>query len=65
LGPLGLSIPTVVFGRNFKTKSAGSAEWIVMRFQWDGDVLVVKLCLAPNERHIHVASHSQPCTLEV
>ena len=28
LGPLGLSIPTVVFGRNFKTRSAGTAEWI-------------------------------------
>ncbi len=23
LGPLGLSIPTVVFGRNFRTRSAG------------------------------------------
>ena len=26
LGPLGLSIPTVVFGRNFKTKSAGTGR---------------------------------------
>ena len=50
LGPLGLSIPTVVFGRNFKTKSAGHAEWIVVRFQWLDEPLVVKLCLAPNER---------------
>ena len=31
-GPLGLSIPTVVFGRNFKTRSAGNAEWIHVRF---------------------------------
>ena len=35
LGPLGLSIPTVVYGQNFKTKSAGNAEWIVVRFHWD------------------------------
>ncbi len=34
LGPLGLSIPTVVFGRNFKTKSAGHAEWNVVHFVW-------------------------------
>jgi chemotaxis protein CheX len=50
LGPLGLSIPTVVFGRNFKTRSAGHAEWIVSRFVWGDEVLIVKLCLTRNER---------------
>jgi chemotaxis protein CheX len=50
LGPLGLSIPTVVFGRNFKTRSAGHAEWIVVQFLWEGEPLVVKMCLAPSER---------------
>jgi chemotaxis protein CheX len=50
LGPLGLSIPTVVFGRNFRTKSAGHAEWIVRRFHWDSDVFEVRICLAPGER---------------
>jgi chemotaxis protein CheX len=50
LGPLGLSIPTVVFGRNFKTKSAGQHEWIVVDFDWDGEPLTVKMCLARNER---------------
>jgi hypothetical protein len=59
-----LSIPTVVFGRNFKTKSAGTAEWIVVRFRWDDDILIVKLCLAPNERHVHAAPHTQ-VSLEV
>ena len=56
LGPLGLSIPTVVFGRNFKTRSAGNTEWIVVRFHWDDECLLVKMCLAPNER----AGHTQP-----
>ena len=66
LGPLGLSIPTVVFGRNFKAKSAGPTEWIVMRFQWDGEVLVIKLCLAPTEKS-HLAAHpiGTTCALEV
>ena len=68
LGPLGLSIPTVVYGRNFKTKSAGTTDWIVVRFQWDEDQLVVKLCLEPKEQAAHVLFHTsstQSCTLEV
>jgi len=58
LGPLGLSIPTVVFGRNFKTKSAGTTEWIVVRFHWDDELLLVKMCLAPQERPGHVLFHA-------
>jgi chemotaxis protein CheX len=68
LGPLGLSIPTVVYGRNFKAKSAGSTEWIVVRFHWDDETLTVKLCLEPKERAAHVlfhASSAQSCALEV
>jgi chemotaxis protein CheX len=68
LGPLGLSIPTVVYGRNFKTKSAGNAEWIVANFRWDDEVLVVKLCLEPKERTAHVLFHTSAadsCALEV
>jgi len=67
LGPLGLSIPTVVFGRNFKTKSAGSADWIVLKYTWEGDVLTVKLFLAPSERSPHAVSHmmGQTCPIDV
>jgi chemotaxis protein CheX len=49
LGPLGLSIPTVVFGRNFKTKSI-TAEWIVQRFRWEGDEVLLRIYLRPGER---------------
>jgi chemotaxis protein CheX len=67
VGPLGLSIPTVVFGRNFKTKSAGSTEWIITRFPWEGEILLVKVCLAPHEKSAHALHHmgSQVCALEV
>lgn len=67
LGPLGLSLPTVVFGRNFKAKSAGTTEWIVVRFQWVGEPLVIKLCLAPTEKTGYGASHGigTTCALEV
>jgi len=65
LGPLGLSIPTVVFGRNFKTRSAGTNEWIYVRFLWDGDPLLIKMCLAPSEKP-HAVPHGNPtCAVEI
>ena len=66
LGPLGLSIPTVVFGRNFKTRSAAAADWIHVRFFWDGEPLRIKMCLAPSEKP-HAVHHgaSQACALDV
>ncbi len=48
VGPLGLSIPTVVFGKNFRTKSAGTTDWVIARFVWEGEILLVKMCLAPH-----------------
>jgi chemotaxis protein CheX len=56
VGPLGLSIPTVVFGRNFKTRTAGTTEWMNVTFDWAGENLLVKMCLAPNEK-AHAAHH--------
>ena len=66
LGPLGLSIPTVVFGRNFKTRSAGSTEWMSVLFNWDGEDLLVKMCLAPNEK-AHAIHHvpANTCSLDI
>ena len=67
LGPLCLSIPTVVFGRNFKTRSAGNSEWITVRFHWDEECLLVKLCLARTEpaAHPHLPVAAHPCTLDI
>ena len=53
VGPLGLSIPTVVFGRNFKTKTMGAPGWIILRFPWDGEILTVKLGLAEYNKIPH------------
>ncbi len=47
VGPLGLSIPTVVFGSNFRTRSVGTTDWVVNRFLWEGEILLVKMCMAP------------------
>ncbi|HLK64416.1 MAG TPA: chemotaxis protein CheX [Bryobacteraceae bacterium] len=66
LGPLGLSLPTVVFGRNFRTKSAGTTEWTVVRFPWEQETLVVKLCLSPAEKsHANCHMMGQTCALDV
>jgi chemotaxis protein CheX len=64
LGPLGLSMPTVIFGRNFKTKSAG-AEWIVERFRWDGEELLVRVSLRPNEVRGTKAPTPDVCAVEL
>ena len=46
LGPMGLSVPTVIYGRNFMRRTTGN-EWIVVPFRWEGDRFEVQICLAP------------------
>ncbi len=48
LGPMGLSVPTVIFGRNFQTRNAGNHEWIVVPFAFGTDRMHVQLCLLPS-----------------
>ena len=48
VGPMGLSIPTVIFGKNFATKSVGSSNWTVVPFDYEGEQLIVQLCLVQN-----------------
>jgi chemotaxis protein CheX len=50
LGPMGLSIPTVIHGRNFAARSLGRDAWTVVPFSSGDDRLQVKLCLTPKER---------------
>jgi chemotaxis protein CheX len=45
VGTLGLSMPTVVFGRNFTARSASGTDWVVVPFYIESQVLYVKLCL--------------------
>ncbi|MGD0580561.1 MAG: chemotaxis protein CheX [Bryobacteraceae bacterium] len=46
LGPMGLSIPTVIYGRNFTTRSVGRNEWTVVPFELDGEVFEIQISLA-------------------
>jgi chemotaxis protein CheX len=48
LGPMGMSIPTIIFGKNFSARSAGSEEWLTVPFESEGERVEVKFCLIPN-----------------
>lgn len=48
LGPLGLSTPTVIYGRNFETRSVGNRDWVIVPFTSGGDIMNVQISIAPN-----------------
>jgi chemotaxis protein CheX len=56
LGTMALSIPTVVYGRNFSTRSPGHEEWTVVPFMWDDSLLNVRVSFSerktgPSQSH--------------
>jgi chemotaxis protein CheX len=61
LGPMGMSIPTVVYGRNFSTRSIGTDEWVVVPFRCGGQEMEVRVCLAP----ARTPQHARPGFLHV
>ena len=66
LGVLGLSIPTVIFGRNFATRSAGQQAWTVFPIKAGSDEMELKFCLMPNRafQSFHRNARAQPITVE-
>lgn len=48
LGPMGLGIPTVIFGRNYRTRSTGVSEWVVVPFECAAERFEIKFALMPN-----------------
>lgn len=49
LGSMGLSTPTVIYGRNFQTRSSGNQKWTVVPFSLGEDRMCVQVCIAPND----------------
>ncbi|MCX6592952.1 MAG: chemotaxis protein CheX [Acidobacteria bacterium] len=49
MGTIGLSIPTVVFGRNFRTKNLSKTAVVTISFMCDGSELLVSLALNETE----------------
>ncbi len=48
LGPMGLSIPTVIHGRNFTSRTVGTQDWTIVPCLLEGELLEVQVCLASN-----------------
>lgn len=47
LGPLGLSIPTVIFGRRYHARSSRGHERIVVPFRSGGETMQIRFSLTP------------------
>lgn len=60
VGSLGLSIPTVIFGRNFVARSAAENDWIAVPFECEGETMIVKVCLSPQANRPAVRGHAPP-----
>ena len=59
LGPLGLTVPTVIFGRNYRTRSAGVKDWVLVRLHSGEDTMDINFCLMPSRVPHPVASRPE------
>ena len=48
LGPMGLSIPTVIYGRNFTTRALTKKDWVMIPFTCSHGAFEVHICLVPS-----------------
>jgi chemotaxis protein CheX len=62
LGPLGLTVPTVIFGRNYRTRSAGVKDWVLVRLRSSEDHMDIYFCLMPSRAPHHVPHRSEMLT---
>lgn len=60
LGPMGLSVPTVVFGRNFYTRSLRRQQWSVVPVTSDSEKFEVRVCLLSNDGENPSARNNHP-----
>jgi chemotaxis protein CheX len=65
LGPMGLSIPTVIYGRNFTSRSLGTSSWTVLPFRCGDETVTIRCCLAPSNRTLKNAVLTYRCNLAV
>jgi len=60
LGPLGLMVPTVIYGRNYQTRSSGVKDWVLVRLRSGEETMDVHFCLIPSR--VHHMAHRPECT---
>src|SRR5579862_4312550 len=51
IGPMAISIPSVIYGRNFHFKSLTGKVIASAAFRWNSEPLEVKVVLAPSSDH--------------
>jgi chemotaxis protein CheX len=49
LGALALSVPTVIFGRNYRTRSSGVPIWTVVPFRTEEESWTISFCMMPTK----------------
>jgi chemotaxis protein CheX len=54
LGPLGLTVPTVIYGCNYQTRSAGVKDWVMVRLRSGSESMDVNFCLMPSRAPHHM-----------
>ncbi len=54
LGPMGLSTPTVVYGRHFEIRAAGNRAGVAVRFTCEEQCLEARISIAPSFRSARV-----------
>ena len=58
LGPLNLGVPTVIYGKNFMSRSMGGNAWLVMPFQCGADAFEIQIALRPAREGSNLARHA-------
>ena len=48
-GPLALTVPTVVYGKNFQTRTPVLASWTIVPFKVEDATFEVRVCIQPTE----------------
>ena len=62
LGPLGLTVPTVIFGRNYQTRSAGVKDWVLVRLRSEGESMDINFNLMPSRALPHLTPRPEILT---
>lgn len=60
LGPLGLTIPTVIYGLNFQARTADKEKWTIVPYSMGDETFEIRVCLTPNRgfTHFMTVSHA-------
>ena len=58
LGELTLGVPTVIYGKNFMSRSMGGNDWLIMPFHCGTDVFEVQIALRPAREGSNLGHHA-------